>query len=108
VHLPIHERSLIALNKILNLVEAVQKFDEKVMIEHMINQVIPLEHFQEIQTLLITHLLHNQGNTPNDTPANVEEDVIVQQLSIQLFHLAQHVEETFNNIVASHSERSQK
>lgn len=34
--------------------------------------------------------------------------MLVQQLSVQLFHLAQHVEETYNNIAAQHNELYQK
>lgn len=86
--------------------EAAQQFEEKQVIEHMVNSVIPLEHFQEIQTLLITHLLHNQGRSSAESDAQIEDDVIVQQLSIQLFHLAQHVEETYNNMAASHNEQN--
>lgn len=52
-HLSIHERSLISLNRIQNFVEAAQSFEEKALLENMINEVIPLQHFGEIQKLLI-------------------------------------------------------
>jgi len=48
MHLPIHERALISLNKILNFLEAAHSFEEKVLLEHMINSVIPLENFPGI------------------------------------------------------------
>lgn len=55
--LPVHERALISLNKILNFVEAAASFEDKALLEYMINSVIPLENFSGIQNLLIQHLL---------------------------------------------------
>jgi hypothetical protein len=52
-HLPIHERSLIALNKIVNFVEAASHFDSQRVIEQLVNSVIPLTQFGVIQTMLI-------------------------------------------------------
>ena len=69
MHLPIHERALISLNKILNFLEAAHSFEEKVLLEHMINSVIPLENFPGIQNLLIQHLLSYQTRSTVPTEA---------------------------------------
>lgn len=99
VNLPIHERALIALNKILNFVDAAQSFEDKVMLEYMINSVIPLENFPGIHNLLIQHLLAFQARSQVPTDAQSQDDVLVEQLSMQLFYLAKNVEDTFNKIL---------